>query len=316
MSIRIDQKKITDFEALHDAVQDAPVDIVQLEPGKMSGMLTHLSGPTLGISTGSFSRGVRQRGLLSDRRWSFGTLLDGPALLQDVESKPGDLVVLAPNEELYSCFPGANSYAVTLIAPSKLFAHLESQQPGAADAAVWRRPASVLVVDPVLAAARAEQFRTLLLALIGQEGWTMSAGTTEFFRREILRQITAPVLNGVAYRELRGRQSESQLVREVERYLIDAGARPVHLTELIETFNVHERRLYRAFDNVLGVPPITFQRNKRLGDVHAALLRGGPGLVLRDVAKEHGFLDYPRFAREYRRLFGEKPSHTVRRNRR
>ena len=61
------------------------------------------------------------------------------------------------------------------------------------------------------------------------------------------------------------------------------------------------------------MPPIAFLRRKRLGDVHRALLMAGRSTSIREVAVEHGFIELGRFAREYRRHFGELPSTTLRR---
>jgi len=78
---------------------------------------------------------------------------------------------------------------------------------------------------------------------------------------------------------------------------------------------MHRRALHRAFINVLGMPPIAFLRRKRLGDVHTALLMAAPVATIKQIALEHGFAELGRFAGEYRRLFGELPSHTLRRAR-
>jgi transcriptional regulator GlxA family with amidase domain len=75
--------------------------------------------------------------------------------------------------------------------------------------------------------------------------------------------------------------------------------RPIHVSELCEHFNVTRRSLYRAFEDVLGLAPITFLRRKRLGDVHTALLRGGPSPLIKAVAIAHGFIDLSKFARDF-----------------
>jgi AraC-like DNA-binding protein len=312
--ITVRQTAFADFEALHDAMQDAPSEVVQLEPGKMTGSLTHLSIGSVGISTGSFTRGLRARGILSERRWMLGMrVLGDPVLYQHVEVAPGDLMLVKPDHEHFARYFGVNHYAATFIEPDELFAFLENQQPGAADAAVWHQSVSVLTADPAIATTRVGKVQTLIAALT-RHGATMSADTADFYKRCILALMTAPVLDGVSYRGPRLQLSKVQLVQEVDRYLVAAGNRPVHISELSEVFKVNRRMLHRAFIEAVGIPPITFLRRKRLGDVHAVLLTGRPHLLIKAVAIEHGFLELGRFAGEYRKLFGEKPSETLRRS--
>jgi AraC-like DNA-binding protein len=310
--VTVRQTEISDFEALRDALQDAPIEIVQLEHGKMSGTMTHMSVGSLGISTGNFTRSVRARGVQSKRRWMIGMVLDAPASIQHVNVIPGDHLIIAPDHEIYTHYPTANRYVATFITPSELFAFLDSQQLGAADAATWQRSSSMLETDPAIAAANAMEYRMLLTA-IRTLGPTMSAEAADFYKRNVMELATAPFLNGVHYRGPKLMTTAATLVREIDRFLMNAGSRPIHISELCEKFNVGRRRLHRAFIDVLGIPPITFLRRKRLGDVHTALLMAGPAASVRQIAIEHGFVELGRFAAAYRRMFGELPSETLRR---
>jgi AraC family ethanolamine operon transcriptional activator len=107
--------------------------------------------------------------------------------------------------------------------------------------------------------------------------------------------------------------ARDELVHRVDRYLIAAGTRPVHIAELCETLGVSRRTLHRAFVDVRGNPPITCLRRKRLDDVRGALLTADPGAKVSDIARAHGFFELGRFAASYRRTFGEKPSKTLQR---
>jgi AraC-like DNA-binding protein len=316
-NIAIQQTNFSDFEALRHAVQGAPapIDIVQVERGEIAVSLTHLAIGSLGLSTVSFSRGVRARGVLSESRWTLGMLFDAPGLLQTVESAPGDLVLTAPNFELYASYPSANRFAAVYIPENELFAFLEGQRAGASNAGVWRRPTSVLTAtDPTASATTAAQFATLL-GVLTKHGDTLSADAVDFYRRNVMELITAPVLERFTEKPPRLSLRDVRLVQDVERYLDDAGARPVHISELSEAFGVHRRTLHRAFSEVMGIAPISFMRRKRLGEVHEALLQSGPAALIATVAIEHGFADLSRFSAAYHRMFGELPSQTLRRTR-
>ncbi len=105
-----------------------------------------------------------------------------------------------------------------------------------------------------------------------------------------------------------------ELARGIERYLIEAGDRPVYVSDLCEQFKIHRRTLHRVFNAVAGMPPMTYLRRKQLADVHAALLAAGPGVKVADIARAHGFVELGRFAASYRHQFGELPSQTLRRS--
>ena len=62
----------------------------------------------------------------------------------------------------------------------------------------------------------------------------------------------------------------AQAGTQIDRYLIAAGSRPVFIAEICETFKVRRRSLYRAFNDVMGIPPITYLRRKRL----VSIMRG------------------------------------------
>ena len=306
-NVLVRKTEFFDFEALQDAALDGPSEVVQLAQGKMTGALMHLAVGSIGISTGHFSHSVRGRGVLSDHRWMF-TFFAKPARMQHFEVNPGNIVLLAPGREHFSSYPNANAYTSVFIAPGELLSFIASQ-PGARDAAVWREPESLLIGASSASAAAAVS--TLVAALRDS---TLSDDSAEFYKRNILQMLTAPVLDGVRYRGVPLRHlSRVQLVHRVERYLAAAGNRPIHISELSELFRVHPRRLHRAFMDVLGVPPITFLRRKRLRDVHTVLSQGGPDVLVKAVAREHGFLELGRFAGEYQKQFGEKPSQTLKR---
>ena len=74
------------------------------------------------------------------------------------------------------------------------------------------------------------------------------------------------------------------------------------------------RTLVSAFQAVTGVSPIRFIRNRRLNSARHALSkrRDNDELSVKSVALAHGFWHMGRFANDYRTLFGEHPSATLR----
>ncbi|MBX3731531.1 MAG: AraC family transcriptional regulator [Verrucomicrobiae bacterium] len=105
--------------------------------------------------------------------------------------------------------------------------------------------------------------------------------------------------------------------RAVFRRALDACAdagdsfRPATLARSI---GVSLRSLETAFRQCSDLPPARFLRLQRMNAVHLALVAADPARSrVTDLATNHGFTELGRFAVEYRQLFGERPSETLRR---
>lgn len=83
--------------------------------------------------------------------------------------------------------------------------------------------------------------------------------------------------------------------------------------QLAQATSVSVRTLQKAFQRCGYPPPMAYLRGVRLNKVHEELVRSSPGEVMvTTVAGRWGFLHMGRFATQYRQLFGESPSTTLR----
>jgi AraC-like DNA-binding protein len=88
---------------------------------------------------------------------------------------------------------------------------------------------------------------------------------------------------------------------------------PPSLRELCELLGAPERTLHYAFQEAFGMAPKAYLRALRLSAAFRRL-RLGKGPVT-EVATDLGLFHFGRFANEYRAMFGEPPSETLRRAR-
>ena len=115
-------------------------------------------------------------------------------------------------------------------------------------------------------------------------------------------------------RDDRPRRPE-QIVRQAEeRFFASPGAK-VSLADLCAATRVSQSTLYRAFDAVCGEPPLAYFHKRRLSEARRVLLnspafRGG----VQRAALAAGQSEFGRFSVEYRQLFGEPPSATLKRS--
>jgi AraC family ethanolamine operon transcriptional activator len=151
-----------------------------------------------------------------------------------------------------------------------------------------------------------------IVSRLAQQQAGMPDEVADFWKRSIIDAMAATIVDALPAENRGPVPSAMRLVRDVEHYLDEAGSRPVHISEICARFAVSRRSLHRAFDDMLGLGPVTFLRRKRLCAIHSALRESNPATTtIGEIAMQHGFIELGRFAHYYRSLFGEYPSETL-----
>ncbi|MDR0576172.1 MAG: helix-turn-helix domain-containing protein [Candidatus Accumulibacter sp.] len=116
----------------------------------------------------------------------------------------------------------------------------------------------------------------------------------------------------------RSKLNYRKVVSRAREYLLAHPDKVISITELCENLYVSRRTLQNCFHEVLGICPMTYLKALRLNAVRRALKEGvsRDGRTVQDVAASHGFWHMSQFAADYRRLFQELPSETLRGGRR
>lgn len=110
-------------------------------------------------------------------------------------------------------------------------------------------------------------------------------------------------------------KARSHLVNQAVDFVMANAEDPPSVEELCLHFNVSRRMLNYCFQETLGSSPLLYLRNLRLNGVRRELrMHPARPEAIRDVAGRWGFSHLPRFAAEYRTLFGELPSDTLKRH--
>jgi AraC family ethanolamine operon transcriptional activator len=88
---------------------------------------------------------------------------------------------------------------------------------------------------------------------------------------------------------------------------------PPTIADLCAALPADARRVHEAFRAHIGTTPKAYLKTLRLHAVRRDLLSARHGVHITDVALEWGFGHFGWFSQDYRRLFGETPSQTLRR---
>ena len=88
---------------------------------------------------------------------------------------------------------------------------------------------------------------------------------------------------------------------------------PLTVEDLCRVLAVSRRTLQYSFQEVLQINPVSYLRAMRLNGVRRALKAADPARQsVQDIAARWGFWHLSHFANDYRRMFGELPSETLR----
>lgn len=308
--LSISTSRVEGFEGFHDAVRGSHVDVMQLQRGRLRGLLTHIGIDDFSLSVGSFNVGIRTQRISSDPKLIIGMLLDAESRVThwSYEMHPGDVLVIPPGVEHDGRFHGASSYAALRLDLADVAA-VFSGETWISDPATWSSK-NHYRADPRIGAIAVERLRRIVSRLADSKA-RLSTDATDFWRRSIIEAVTATVMQSQPPDRTEPRRSAVRLVRNVEHYIDVIGARPVHISEICARFGVSRRSLHRAFDDVLGMGPVTFLQRKRLCDIHSVLRDSDPGTTtIAEIAMQHGFVNLGRFSGYYRSLFDEYPSET------
>ncbi|MEO3474357.1 helix-turn-helix domain-containing protein [Roseomonas sp. CAU 1739] len=104
------------------------------------------------------------------------------------------------------------------------------------------------------------------------------------------------------------------IMRKVMPFIEDNAARPIALAELCTVGGCSTKLLERLFLQAFGQTPNRYLRLRRLWGARRALESANPReATVSQIALAWGFWELGRFAVAYRDVFGESPSHTLRR---
>ncbi len=147
---------------------------------------------------------------------------------------------------------------------------------------------SIVIDDPAATAAAEEE----VLLAVGQ----------------LLRESTC----AAPRRAGRPRVGRERIIGRCLEYFRQNAGQPMLVADLCRVAGVSERTLRNVFYEYFGVGPVRFLKARQLQEIRTALMKAGSGHTVAQIASHFGVWDFSLFSRNYRALYGENPSDTLR----
>ena len=133
-------------------------------------------------------------------------------------------------------------------------------------------------------------------------------------------QTTVPCLSDSTTFSRRAIQSfqpsfdHCQLVQQAEQLMLEHVNHTITVDMLCAALYVSRRTLHNAFREVVGVGPMTYLKIQRMKQVHHQLEQADPlATTVFDIAYQWGFYHMGHFSRDYKQMYDESPSDTLKR---
>jgi AraC family ethanolamine operon transcriptional activator len=286
----------------------------QLSAGRFEGTVQQVRFRGMQLFRETTSQSVHQAGALPTGNRAIGVpvSLRGNALFRGMPVDARTLLTFGGSEELDFYAPSELDILGIVFDERAFDEH-------AADAE-HRDAATVFGAKRVIRPrpARLEALRQLLLSVLA----SLEQNATAFEYRRVQLEVEQSVMHATvgAQEELDESAAPKPAFCASRRYIVDEAKaymrahidEPITVADVCRQLNVSRRTLQYSFQQVLGLKPVKLLRAMRLNGVRRDLKAASPPATVQDVAARWGFWHLGHFVADYKGMFGELPSETLR----
>lgn len=303
----------TDFNAYVDAVKTWDLEFIQLSPGKFHADLLKFGDEDLVIGKVQYNKLLLQNGSAPANGYTFAIhhYDSAPFLWRYLDFTFDSIIVFPENKELHGVSkPGHHPFTVTI---SENFASTVAHELGLPEPEKFIPQGEVCACDPT----EIKLIQTMLVSMCRMMKYTAGRILSLLIRDETKRELTRILLLALAKsKSIKPKKrhfwKRREIVDRVIEYVNADLSTPKGIPELCHVAEVDDRTLRNIFYEKFFLSPKKFFNCYRLNAVRTELIRLDPTQIcVTDIANKYGFWHMGQFAKDYRKLFGELPSETL-----
>jgi len=310
--------RITDPTAVGDSVEVYVMDVINLDPEKFEykQVTVPLEECTLIYQHTNAALRTRSR-IYEDFESCFILGSHARGSIDGIELHPYSMIAAGPGAQGELVLDNDFDTVGWLVPPKVLDKHLDLRGKKRdfaipVDPEVWH-PAEEVARDLFELGARIAETAQSTPRIFDDSHWARYGAQVEFMD-SLLATIESCDPDEYFDTDKKGR-SYSQIVRTCEDYTLNLDGRRPYMSELCATANVSERTVQNAFQDIMGMSPLTYLHRLRLHRARDELRKAkSDSTTVTDVAVNWGFWHFGEFSRAYKNCFGEVPSRTLRQN--
>jgi len=304
-----------DFMEMEQALDAWDHRYVQISPGAFRGSLFYTQTGALGIFRNRWERAIHYRGVAPE-----GTIGLAISLVQTGEARWMGQLVSFDDLIVQRCGRAAE-YLSAPLWDSVVFTIPEAELAQQIGDITHDDPQDFIIhgiarLTPQVAA----QLRQAAIAFINTAARSLARPGVTSTLPEMAKSIIeltahALVSSKPPRREKVGLNRQRRLIKASEDYVAHLTDQPLRIGQICRELDASERTLRNAFHQLVGVSPLAYLKTEQLNRVFRALKDAdSTELQIKQVAYGNGFRHIGQFCGDYKKLFGELPSETLRRS--
>jgi AraC family ethanolamine operon transcriptional activator len=313
IQLQVTTGAIEGVEDVWRVLDGSPSTCVPLGSGTPRGTILRASIGEVLLTAGTLAADIRARASIDNDRISFSMKLDSDSTLFSFRSGKavlaGDVYRLVRGDVSDYRATGPMRFAIISLEADFLLEHL-GEEALRGNAPIWEQREWFRAPEAV----RAAMVRSVrsIVSRVRQAKSPLTGQALRQLQSELVEQFLRGVLLHDRKPNERNALSSATIVRNVENWVEGQSPHTIRVADLCRALRLSRRTLHRAFAETLGTGPARYLARQRLTAVRAELRRSNPAANnVTDTALKYGFWELGRFAREYRRTFGERPSETL-----
>jgi len=304
------KKDYNNFDQFLDEVQSWQLDFMQLDRGNFRGRVTQVIAPGFQFARARFQRRLHQAGQTPCGLKTFVVPMNEGMRLywRGMYLEGNDLMAFPLSGELESVSEG-DFDVCTISLPVNLVCQAADRNGGTEE------QSNLLKSEARRCDRMAMQRLRIRLSVIQSclERKPATAPSLRSLAMELAGLIADVWLGSSSDGWKKTASSRAKIIRSALEHIAHSSYEPLTVADLCRFTDVSERTLEYAFRERFGVSPKHYLLTHRLNCVRRALRKSDASTTkVVDVANYWGFWHMGQFAADYRRVFSELPSETLR----
>ena len=301
-----------DFEELTATLHGYDIELQQLDRGHFTAITQQVVSGAVLLSHFTASRRLEVHGKAPANLRTYGIPAEGcrPIVWGEQPSDSNTILVYRNGTEL-EIVSQPFSRAIDLSIPEDTL-NQQCQTLGYPEIDAITGDNKLLTCTPKAMHALRSALYRVCLALSDSPSRIDTIGMQQEIELELPQLLLSALCSAKAQPSRSTPERKQRALKKAVDYIKTFSNRPITLNVLCQETQVSARTLQSAFLDYFGMSPKAYLRVQRLNAAHKELFTASPvGTKVADVACRRGFWHMGQFAADYKRLFRELPSETL-----